>query len=198
MKHSNYSAVLLAAGASVRMQRPKLLLPFDESRSFLQKCVQELENFGCQKIIVVVNSESDQLIKKSGILFSEKVIIKVNPHPEIGRFSSIQLGMNELPEYDAVFLHDVDNPFINQSVLQELASKLESDFIHPIYNDKGGHPVLLSKNVIQTILDASSNKLDFKEILSQFKKQTIEVKDPKIIANINSPEDYHFWFGSKL
>ncbi|MDP3441274.1 MAG: NTP transferase domain-containing protein [Ignavibacteria bacterium] len=105
--------------------------------------------------------------------------------------------MSALKSNNAVFVHNVDNPFINQDLLRNLTNNLRSDYVYPVYQDKGGHPILLSTAIAKHIIAASENQ-DFKDLLSLFQKQIVEVNDPKIIANINTPEAYQFWLGREL
>ncbi|MDP3441275.1 MAG: NTP transferase domain-containing protein [Ignavibacteria bacterium] len=74
MKNFTTNALLLAAGASLRMQQAKAFLPLNPIQNFLQKCVYEFEDFGCQQIVVIVNTETNQRIKDEVFSFSDKVV----------------------------------------------------------------------------------------------------------------------------
>ncbi|MCK5839504.1 MAG: NTP transferase domain-containing protein, partial [Bacteroidales bacterium] len=51
------SAVILAAGRSTRMGRPKFALRFAKNLTFLEKIITGYSSFGCRQIIVVLNEQ---------------------------------------------------------------------------------------------------------------------------------------------
>lgn len=191
------NAIILAAGESSRMGSPKMLLLCNDGQTFIEKCINAFEAFGCEQIILVLNPDNATLLQQKGITVPNSCTIAINPHSEDGRFSSIQVGIKALHNSNAVFLHNVDNPFVHPTLLAALVQDFTADFIHPVFEGRGGHPILISPAIVKQIIAAPDNQ-DFKAIINVFQKQTIAVDDPKIIANINTPEAYQFWLGRKL
>lgn len=194
MGSSKCNAIILAAGQSQRFGKPKLSLPFDADRTFLEKIIGEYVSFGCEKIVVVINLESKPYFQDAHWMHNDDFEIVINPNPEIGRFSSIKTGLAALDESKPTFIQNVDNPFVNVELLQLLLGSLEKhDAACPAFQKKGGHPLLISASLVKK-LKLADNGLDFKQYLKEFDIQKPEVTDSKVLANINTAEEYKKWF----
>lgn len=182
--------VILAAGESRRMKSPKPFLMFDSERRFIDKIIDEYKDLGIIHIVVVVNKSIVELLKPK-----DDILICINEHLEYERYYSIKLGLEKIGKCDFCFIQNIDNPFVNQLILNKLyGNKINSGCTIPVYNDKGGHPVLLSVEVINKILTAKEMNLNFKDVLNEFPNKRIEVEDESILININSIEEYQKYF----
>ncbi|RLD76154.1 MAG: hypothetical protein DRJ10_14025 [Bacteroidetes bacterium] len=189
---NNYSVVILAAGKSSRMGTAKFLLKYDKATTFLEQIIKEYEAFACKEINVVLNEKGAELLKNEFVNFSDKIKIVINYHPEWERFYSLKLGLQELDKKQKVFIHNVDNPFVNHMVLQSLIDNTPGfDYSVPTHNGRGGHPILLSEKVIKSIVDEKENSLNLKEYLSSFKKKSVNVSDEKVLINMNTKKEYN-------
>jgi len=183
------SVIILAAGDSSRMGQPKSLLKMPSGISFLENIVRQYTDFGCSKIIIVLNKSVRKLVTIEKIALPKNVVIVINNNPEFGRFSSVKLGVNEVSS-DYVFIHNVDNPIAKTIVLSQLfKNKMKSDVVIPIINNKGGHPVLLSKKVCEDILSEKANDLNLKSYLKRYSLKKVEVDDDSILININNSNE---------
>ncbi|TVR42424.1 MAG: hypothetical protein EA394_03480 [Bacteroidia bacterium] len=195
MAEQFFSAVIMAAGISRRMGVPKLSLPFDESRSFVQRCVQVFADFPCREISVVVNDDGMKWLSENDPGWPANVHVVLNQHPEKGRFFSLQKGLEAIRELCPVFVHNVDNPFINTALLQQLASVIhKASFIRPVCGDKRGHPALISKKAATDILHESNPVHHVRLYLEKYPQQLVTVTDPNTLVNINTPAEYHQHF----
>ncbi len=193
-KVEEISAVILASGLSKRMKMSKAELKYDRKQNFFQKITNEYINFGCKEIIVVMNSENYNSLK-SKIRISEKIKIVINKFPERGRFYSLKTGISKLNEIQYIFLQNIDNPFVNQDVLHLLDSNSKkADYIIPSYKGKGGHPILISREITNKIQNFSEENIHLKTFLNGFKKIYLDTDNKKITANINTISDYHLYF----
>jgi molybdenum cofactor cytidylyltransferase len=187
----NTSAIILSAGNSERMGGHKALLQFDSGRTFLQKITETYLLSGIDQVIVVVNSELFQLIKESNLTLSEKVLLIIHDRPELGRFYSLQTGIKFLKPGNFCFFQNIDNPFTTEELLSELMLyKDEADVLIPTFTNRSGHPVLTSPQVVQEIIAVRDFELRIDAFLKQFSEKRIGISDPKILLNINSPEEY--------
>jgi len=184
------SVIILAAGQSRRMGYPKFTIPFNKKDSFLDVIIDQYHSFGCKNIITVLNNEGINYIEKQGHSYPNNVSFVTNLHLEYGRFYSIKLGLKKLPNTHPVFIHNVDNPFVNHDTLQKLISNLSFDYVTPSFKGRGGHPILISDRITQQIISQDENNLILSEFLKRFKKHRIEVDDRNILVNINTPEEY--------
>ena len=191
---TNSSAIILAAGRSSRMGEAKFTLSYSENKTFLEEIVHQYHSFGCKQIVVVLNEKGFDYIKNNRINFPENIFLIANKYVERGRFYSIKLGVLRIySENTPVFIHNTDNPFVNQKVLQKLLLNNNAGYISPAYQGKGGHPILISKNIVQQILFESKNNIVLSEFLKKFERKRIEVDYENILVNINTPEDYQKW-----
>jgi len=201
MAMKNISAIILSAGKSVRFGQPKAFLPFDEGKSFLQKIIDDYINSGIDNIILVINPLLSEEINNQIKNISRRINLKIviNNFPDKGRFTSIKLALAELDHGYHSFIQNIDNPFISSDLLIAMASKISNgNFIVPVYNKVKGHPVLLSTSIINRIRNINLQDLNLKEILKEYTSISIDCDDPKIIANINTREDYLKYFTSYL
>lgn len=197
-KEKKFPAIILSAGFSSRMGEQKLFLPFGSGETFLSRLISVYENYGCAEIVVVANEKGVERIEKSPDL-ARNVKLVCNNHPEWTKFYSLQLACRELYEFEAAFVQNIDNPYTNKEVLSVLEKAFgRADYILPEYINKGGHPFLISSNVIHQISAHYNHQEHLKQFLKQFKYLRIPVQDRQILANINTPEAYQEWFKRPL
>jgi len=73
-------------------------------------------------------------------------------------------------------------------------TQVNTDVVVPTYNNQGGHPILISKNVVNSIIAEKKNDLIFSDFLKRFDKIRIAVQDKQILTNINTIEVYRNTF----
>ncbi len=196
---NNKCVVILAGGNSSRLNFPKPFLPFDSKHSFLEKIIYEYVHFGCKEIIIVLNKKffPSPYFNKIKDTFDVRLII--NDNPELGRFYSINLGINSLHQNNFCFIQNIDSPFIDFELLNKLYnSKLAGGYCVPYYNNKGGHPILIDNKIIQRIKSESRIDLNIKDILKEYNRVEVHVQSDKCLANINTLDDYRLNFNYQL
>ena len=182
------SAIILAAGLSSRLGMPKLLLEFNDGTPFIHHIIKQYRDFGCEDIWVVINPSCVEIAKNLNLSSRAGVKIAVNQNPEAGRFGSIRIGLEKLQIPSPVFIHNVDNPFAHRNTLEKLIDGMRDfDFANPVFNGKGGHPVLTGQSVARSILESGRNEWDLSAFLKRFSGKNIDVDDPDILWNINTP-----------
>lgn len=189
--HNSSPVIVLAAGLSERMGMMKPLLKFSGDETFLEHIVEAYRKYGASEIMVVTNKVVSDKIKKIKNL---KIII--NAEPQLGRMGSVILGLSALKNKNSCFIQNCDNPFVNVSLLKDIEINLKEDnYVTPSYKGKGGHPILLGEKVIAYICEQKKPDAELRELLKQFKRKNVETDDEKILCNINTIEDYNFYFG---
>ena len=189
---SHVSCIILSAGTSSRMGRHKALLNYDEDSTFIQRITNTYVQAGIEQIIVVVNAELFDLLIDMNLSLLHNVEFVINENPELGRFHSLQTGVQHLKPGSYCFFQNIDNPFTSESLVQLMINrKDEADLIIPVFQEKAGHPVLINGIVAQSILSADATDVRIDHFLKQFHSLKIEVSDPAIRININSKEDYY-------
>ena len=190
---NNCAAVILSSGLSERMGKPKALLQWDDSTTFIEKTINEYIKAGCDKIICTVNKINEPLCKSLNL--QSNVMFVLNEHPEWGRFYSIRIASQEAKVSDFCFIQNIDNPFVSSEIIDRIWENRDlNSWCSPIYKGKGGHPVLLSQGIIQQIHNSNKQDITLHDILKPFQRVNIEVDTDTILRNINTPEEYSKYF----
>lgn len=218
MKNSfnDIPVILLAGGKSSRMGSPKGLLTFEDDPWLLFQ-LKKIKSVGLSRVVVVLGYGADNYLETIEILkvsldrWCETHLLKgesssvinlkvlINKNPEYGPFSSILTGLKGFSEQEHVFILPMDVPCPTTSIwfnlFNELAFNDNLKACVPDFSGHGGHPVLLGKGVIKSLLDvplsSEEARLDFQlSKLSDQEKKRVAVSDPLICYNINTPEDW--------
>ncbi len=189
------SLIILAGGRSSRMGHPKPWLKKESGITFLNDIITSYRQFGIDNIIVVLNEEFTQNDWEEDFLaINKKAIIIKNNQVDKGRLHSLQLGLSHSSSVFNI-IHNVDNPFVEYKVLTELLADIENqEIIIPTYNDIGGHPVIINKNVKTEITSNYKKYNTLKDVFSKFKKKYVNVDSNTILININTPKDLETLF----
>src|SRR3954463_5558081 len=102
-----FCGVILAAGDSSRMGRPKALLPW-KGGTFLGRAIQTLTRF--TDLVIVVAGQNEHLIRP--VVDANAGFLVVNNKAHLGQFSSLQIGVQEVLNRgrDAAIVTMVDRP----------------------------------------------------------------------------------------
>jgi CTP:molybdopterin cytidylyltransferase MocA len=191
LSFTHASCILLSAGNSERMGIHKALLKFDENTTFIQQIAGTYERLGVEQIIVVVSADLFGALKQRNLRLPDAVTMVVNDRPELGRFYSLQTGLQHLRPGNCCFLHNIDNPTTTAELLRLLIiQKLNADVIVPEFQRKSGHPVLLNHMVAFKIQNTEDVDIRIDAFLKKYKTRKVETSDHRVLININSPEEY--------
>ena len=140
------AALVLAAGTGSRFGGGKLLAPL-RGHPLLQHVLDQLAEAGVGEVVVVLGRDADAV---EGVIAWRSETRVVNPDPERGLASSLQIGMAMLdPGADAVLVLLGDQPLVAPATIRALmAAPLDSKrpVVVPAYaNDRGRNPVLLRR-----------------------------------------------------
>ncbi len=191
-----YAAVVLAAGESSRMGRPKAILPVGGMLA-LQKVLAAARAAGCDPVIAVLGFHEPAI---RGAVDLGGTVVVVNPRPERGRTSSIQVGLTQVPVGRAgALIWPVDHPFVAASTLQALCARHTSTrapVVLPMYRPphgeaRRGHPVLLDKGLFDAVEMLGPDQ-PLRDMVHAYGRRVEEVvvDDPGVIVDLDTPEDY--------
>ena len=184
------AAILLAAGESARMGRPKPLLPWGEA-TLIEYQVQELRAAGVDDIVAVLGHEADAVRPR----VPDGVRIVVNEAYLEGRASSLRAGAKALDDSasPAVVLN-VDQPRPRDLLRTLLAAHGEAGaaITLPVYEGKRGHPVIVDGSLLAELRNASEEDRGLRGIIAAHDDDVHEVEVKSSIArlDINTPADY--------
>lgn len=187
------AAVVLSAGESSRMGRPKALLPI-EGETFIGRIVGSLKRTQVGKILVVLGHNAGPLAAAIGAL---PVEILINPNYQLGQLSSLQVAVRTLlpdPDCDGMLVHLVDHPYIDASLVDRMIRQFyesKKDIVVPRCRGKRGHPVLFSRRLFSALLDAPMDQ-GAKAVVNAHGDATLEMETDEegITVDIDTPELY--------
>jgi len=186
------SAIILAAGSSRRMGKPKALLNIG-GKTFLQHIVGVLNSARVLDIVIVLGSEADEMKKHLG-WFGGKVVL--NERWQQGQLSSIVAGLDGLDSEDVLgaMICPVDHPLIVQSLVVDLLQefwKSNKKIVIPTFRGQRGHPVIFERSLFDEIRAAPID-VGAREVVRHHSNDVAEVPSDVegVIINIDTPEDY--------
>lgn len=187
------AAVVLSAGESSRMGRPKALLEID-GETFIEKIVGALKAAPVDKVLVILGHNAEALRRRIEHLPAE---ILINPDYRLGQLSSLQVAVRRLePEADcdAILVHLVDHPYIDTKLVKLMIERFYEgrySIVVPRHGDKRGHPVMFSRRLFGELLDAPMDQ-GAKAVVNAHRDATLEIdtEDEGITVDIDTPELY--------
>lgn len=156
----NVAGLLLAAGGSSRLGRPKQLVGY-EGKSLIRRAAEALIDAGCSPVVALLGAEVERSTLELDGLAAEVV---VNGAWELGMGSSIACGVgwivdNASPE--AILITLCDQPLVTPSHLRQFVdefSKTRVDVIAAHYNEIPGVPALFSANLFHSLSALKGDK----------------------------------------
>lgn len=187
--------VILAAGASSRMGKPKMLLPWGKT-TVIGHLIEQWKDLAAEQICVVCATGDQRLqqeLDRVGFPSENRVL---NPAPGRGMFSSIQCAAG-WPEWNAALSHWAivlgDQPHLRRETLRallEFGAAHSKQVCQPGWRGRPRHPVLLPTEVFHRLKDSIAE--DLKKFLQVIGASVAlcELDDPGLDLDIDRPEDY--------
>ncbi len=184
------SGLILAAGSSTRMGRPKQTVLL-AGRPMLEYPLLAFLSSKVGEIILVV--------QKRSILAGMKVPIKrvrvvVNPYHAQGLSASVKLGVREVsPRSSAVVIGLGDKPLVLGSTIDSLISaygRSGSMIVAPVYHKRRGNPIIFDRGVFPLIEETEGDE-GAKSVMRKHEDEVFEVpvNDAGILIDVDTPED---------
>jgi molybdenum cofactor cytidylyltransferase len=187
-------AVILSAGESSRMGRPKALLPIDGVR-FVEKIVAALKSTDVEDIIVVLGHHAGEMRQKVSDL---PVTILVNHDYKQGQLSSLQVAIRHLESsgspVDGILVHLVDHPYISATLVDLMIDRFYETkklIVVPRFQGRRGHPVIFARALFPELLAAGTDQ-GAKPVVHAHRDDTLEIdtEDEGVLIDIDTPEEY--------
>lgn len=175
--------VILAAGYSSRAGgfKPSFII---DGKSLIQITVEGIYDF-CENVFVVVGFNSEIV---SNLLKSyPKVKIIENEFYQNGMFTSIKCGLRNTVN-ERIFIMPGDYPFDITDVAKQMI-QVNGEIIIPSYNNKKGHPVLITSNIAKEIMK-ESDEYNLRYFFNKKEITYYETNKEEILYDIDTQEDY--------
>jgi len=187
------AAIILAAGFSHRLKsigsKPFL---FYKGKRFIEIIFEHAKTVGLAPIIAVTNNQNHQALLDLHL----EIQIAINPQPEWGMLSSLIMGMKELIAINSsFFLCPIDYPLVQENTFHKLFLTHQSfpeRIIKPVFKMQSGHPIVLPARLFAE-LEQAPLKEGVRFVTQKYGHLNyfLEVDDPGILININTPELYY-------
>jgi molybdenum cofactor cytidylyltransferase len=186
-------AVVLSAGESSRMGRPKALLPIG-NQNFIERIVAALKQSKAGRILVVLGHNADEMRQQIEHL---GIDIVINPQYKKGQLSSLQSAIRSIEkddDCDGLLVHLVDHPYIDARLVDLMIQrfyKTKRLIVVPRHHGKRGHPVIFSRELFGELLTAPIDE-GAKAVVNAHRQETLEIEwqDEGITVDIDTPELY--------
>ena len=173
------------------MGEPKGLVAF-EGHPWIEA---QLATLGGRRVVVVLGHDRRRYLEAIPGLAARAEVV-VNPDPDRGPFSSLQVGLAAVSTSPPVpaFVLPVDVPAASAPVWDALEEALGPglDAAIPVFEGRGGHPVLLAPSFIARLMsqDPASPEARLDVALRSAKVERVPTSDPHVRLNLNAPEDW--------
>ncbi len=193
-----FGVVILAAGASTRMGRCKLLLPWGE-KTILTHLLDQWRSTGAAQIAPVIDPSNQPLrtaLTHAGFSPSDWI---ENESPQLGMFSSLQEA-SRWTGWLSTLTHWIislgDQPHIETStlcVLLNAARENPTRICQPALNGETAHPIILPGSNFREL--AQNDVPDLRTYIRRQEpfRLRVPVEDAGVSGDLDTSEDYRRW-----
>jgi len=188
----NISAVILAAGKSIRMGQPKMLMPWGNT-TVLGKVIETIQQAGMEDILVVTGGARNEVEN-----VAEKHNARVTHNKDYANgemLESIQLGLQgQKAKSEAALICLGDQPQIEEGSVRKVCAAFRqnaSRIVVPSYQMRRGHPWLIARELWGDVLKLRSPE-SMRDFLNTHKDNIfyVEHDSPSILQDLDTPADY--------
>ena len=182
--------LLLAAGASSRMGRPKQLLPY-HGRTLLRHAAETALAAGCSPIVLVTGALHDELVNEVADL---PIQAAHNCEWQTGMASSIRTGLAAvaLVQPAAVLIMLTDQPLVTPELLKQLLAQqqhTQAPIVAAAYGDALGVPAVFDKSLIPRLLELQGQQ-GAARLIASLGGAVGRVPFPAGLLDVDTPEQY--------
>jgi molybdenum cofactor cytidylyltransferase len=188
------AGIILAAGASTRLGRPKQLVLLD-GQPLLERVINAALESNLDHIVLVLGSHAAEIKRALGsILDHNKLSILVNPNYHTGMAGSLKMGIRQIKNvYGAAMIILADHPNVDSGLINHLLARFQATdkaICVPTFKGRRGHPVCLSQKFYADIRSLTGD-IGAREILRDHPDQllTVELDSDRAFMDIDTKSD---------
>lgn len=196
-------AIVLAAGASARMGRPKALLPTDvPGETFIGRLVATLIAGGVDDVVVVTRPGLSLAAAFDAQALPPRVV--ENQNPDLGQLSSLVTGLAvvDRPGVQAVMVTIVDQPLVTPATVAALLAAYgakRAPIVRPARGEQHGHPVIFDRSLFGELRSADRSR-GAKAVVRAHQAEILDlpIDDEGAFVDIDTPADYERVMGKRF
>lgn len=185
------SGVILAAGSSTRLGRPKQLLDL-AGEPLLRHVVRNALGSKLDEVIVVLGPKAAEIDEAIGYLGQRTV---VNPTHEDGQSTSLRLGLESIqPDSEGAMFLLGDQPGVTPDIISRLIDcfhQSNAPVTQPRYANGPGNPVLFSSAVFPELSGVSGDE-GARSVVARHRAEIafVDVPETSIPLDVDIESDY--------
>ncbi len=189
------SAIILAAGQSKRMGRPKMLLPWGEI-TVLGQVISTYQAAGVGDVLVITGGAREQVTEIAARHGARSIFNEQFANGEM--LSSLQCGLQllskEEPGAQAALIGLGDQPQVQAGCIRQICETFqaqEARLIVPSFQKRRGHPWLVERSLWTELLELQPPQSP-RDFLNRHAAEIayVEMDTPSILADLDTPQDY--------
>lgn len=190
--------ILLAAGMSSRMGRPKQLLEW-QGQPLVRHIVQQALGSRLDGLVVVVGAAAAEVCTAlAGLTTEARLAVVENPDYAEGMGGSLAIGISALPtEAEAALVLLVDQPLVTSALIDAiLAAFRTADGARPIaliprYQGRRGNPAALSRALFAELRGLRGDE-GARNLVQRYASQIrwIDLDDPAVVIDVDTLDEY--------
>lgn len=189
-------AIVLAAGASSRMGRPKASLTLGQTgETLIARVTRTLLSGGAPDVTVVAGAHVEAV---RAAMWPHERRARLIEHAgwQEGQLSSLLAGLAAVdhPLLEGLLVTLVDVPLVKTSTVAAVIAewrRTRAPIVRPAHGERHGHPVMFDASVFQDLREADPN-VGAKAVFAKHRLRivNVDVDDPGAFEDIDTPEDY--------
>lgn len=192
MQQMQFTAIILAAGASSRMGKPKQLLKVD-GQYMLDRSILAAIRADINPPVVVLGANAG-LIESHATQLKRCIVVK-NDNFQMGLSTSLKCGIQAAPPQTEAYIFILaDQPLVSSTLLIEMMKEFEqtkADLLYPIFQGRRGNPVIVTSRLHDRLLLATGDSgAKFLFADNSLKIVPYPVTTSAVIADVDTPEDF--------
>ena len=191
-----FMGLVLAAGRSSRMGRPKAVLPDGDGEALVARVVRTLGEAGLARVLVVAAPDTRDAIETALREHRDPpaVTVLVNPEPDRGQLSSLLTGLAAAGDADALLVTLVDVPFVSAATVAaviEAWKRTRAPIVRPASSTRHGHPVIFDRSLFEALRTAPL-EAGAKHVVRAHEAGIVNVPvtDEGAFLDLDTPDDY--------
>ncbi len=198
MEKAPTAGIILAAGKSSRLGRPKQLLDAGGGRTLLAKTVKTALASRLERVVLVLGAEAETILASLGQLaFDPHLSFTINPRFEEGMSSSLRAGLRQSSNFPSIMVILADHPYLDHRLIDLLLTSFrnsDKDICLPCCNGRQGSPTIFGARFYPDILKVRGD-MGGRQILRENPESLlrVEIESEDSFFDIDTEEDLARW-----